>query len=183
MSACPHTDDTEVCTCGPGCGCEGYPIEPGQPNESYAFTDADFRDRVMAGKPAPTTPEFARKLTDRFVDAEPTVPEFVNELVRRQADADFALRESQSRAAIVAKVCEALWTDLERQAEEPMGPYVDREMGMVDASGASLNMGTLAAAAVDVFIELLRNPPTRVTHADGHVEIRWPEEEAGGSKQ
>lgn len=149
--------------------------EPGQPN---AFTDADFRDRVMAGKPAPTTPEFARKLLDRFVDsvdAEPTIPEFVNELVRRQADADFARRESQARAALVAKVCEALWTDLERQADEPMGPYVDREMGMVDASGASLNMGTLAAAAVDVFVELLRNPPTRVTHADGHTEIRWPD--------
>ncbi|AFQ97477.1 hypothetical protein DOROTHY_88 [Mycobacterium phage Dorothy] len=39
------------------------------------------------------------------------------------------------RDALIEKVREALWAALERQAEEPMGPYVDREFGHIDTSG------------------------------------------------
>lgn len=102
-----------------------------------------------------------------FVDAEPTVPEFVNELVSRQADAEFARREAEARAAVVAKV----------RAEIDAAFGDDRTSYFAGDYITDDDLQALAAAAVDVFIDLLRNPPTRVTHADGHVEIRWPEEE------
>lgn len=49
---------------------------------------------------------------------------------------------------LIARIEDVIWTELERQAEEGMGPYVDREMDMVDASGAGLNMTAVAAAVV-----------------------------------
>jgi hypothetical protein len=49
------------------------------------------------------------------------------------------------------RVEDVIWTELERQGDEGMGPYVDREMDMVDASGAGLNMTAVAAAVVAFF--------------------------------
>jgi hypothetical protein len=54
-----------------------------------------------------------------------------------------------ARDLLVAGIENVMWTELERQADEGMGPYVDREMGMVDASGAGLDMSAVAGATVD----------------------------------
>jgi hypothetical protein len=106
------------------------------------------------------------------VDAEPTVPEFVNEFVRVQADAEFTKREAEPRAAIVARVREALWSSIESQAT---WGYVSRDRGIIDVGMADgLDMTVVAEAAVEVFVELLRNPPTREIHPDGTETIRWP---------
>lgn len=126
-------------------------------DESYTFTDADFRARVLAGKPAPTTPECARKLLDRFTSSDDatTPPAFVEEAARRQADAEFAKREADARAAVFAKVFDAM-------CEVPFVDYGDP-----DTQG-------MAEAAVTVFVELRRSPPTREIHPDGAETIRWP---------
>jgi hypothetical protein len=166
--------------------CMSEPAGPFYPpmaigTESYTFSNADFRARALAGKPAPT-PEFARKLLGRFVDAEPTMPEFVNELASRQADADFARREAQAQAAVVVKVREVfnvhVFTPYGRCAVDPAD--CGFEFGIDDWDAWADHVSEIA---VGVFVDMLRNPPTRITHADGHTEIRWPEGEAGGSKR
>ncbi|QDF19976.1 hypothetical protein HWC44_gp089 [Mycobacterium phage ThetaBob] len=63
------------------------------------------------------------------------------------------------RDALIEKVREALWAALERQAEEPMGPYVDREFGHIDTSGGGdIDMTALAEAAFDVLIDAWAPP-------------------------
>lgn len=37
MSACPHTDNADKCTCGPGCGCPGYDVATGATEQKYTI--------------------------------------------------------------------------------------------------------------------------------------------------
>lgn len=54
---------------------------------------------------------------------------------------------------LIANIEDVIWTALELQAEQGMGPYVDRDMGMVDASGAGLDMTAVAAAVAAIFVD------------------------------
>lgn len=55
---------------------------------------------------------------------------------------------------LVAHIEDVIWSALEQQREElAMGPYVDREMGMVDSSGAGLDMTAVATAVAAIFID------------------------------
>jgi hypothetical protein len=88
----------------------------------------------------------------------------VGELVRRQMDADFARAEVAARAAVVAKVREAVQSAVEN------GQYGDAS-GHLGGEGFE----AIADAAVEVFVGMLKNPPSFVTYPDGHTEIEWPE--------
>lgn len=57
------------------------------------------------------------------------------------------------REELIANIEDTIWADLERQSEAGMGPYVDREMGMVDTSGAGLDMTAVAAAVAKIFVD------------------------------
>jgi hypothetical protein len=57
------------------------------------------------------------------------------------------------REQLIAHIENVIWAELETQAEEGMGPYVDREMDMVDASGAGVNMTAVAAAVAAIFVD------------------------------
>jgi hypothetical protein len=55
-----------------------------------------------------------------------------------------------NRCLIQAVIEDAIWTELERQAEtERFGAWVDREQGTVDGSG--IDMGKVADAVLNVF--------------------------------
>jgi len=56
---------------------------------------------------------------------------------------------------LIANIENTIWNDLERQAEAGMGPYVDREMGMVDASGAGVDMTAVAASVAKLFVDIV----------------------------
>lgn len=58
-----------------------------------------------------------------------------------------------ARDELVANIENVIWAELERQAEVGMGPYVDRDMDMVDASGAGLDMTAVAAAVSALFVD------------------------------
>ena len=58
-----------------------------------------------------------------------------------------------ARDLLVANIENTIWAALEAQAEVGMGPYVDREMDMVDASGAGLDMTAVAAAVAELFVD------------------------------
>lgn len=58
-----------------------------------------------------------------------------------------------TRAHLVANIEDIIWTELERQSKMGMGPYVDRGMGMIDASGAGLNMTAVAEAVATLFVD------------------------------
>lgn len=58
-----------------------------------------------------------------------------------------------ARYQLIANIENIIWTELECQAEVGMGPYVDREMDMVDASGTGLNMTAVAAAVASLFVD------------------------------
>ncbi|SHQ63009.1 Uncharacterised protein [Mycobacteroides abscessus subsp. bolletii] len=53
---------------------------------------------------------------------------------------------------LVANIEDVIWTALELQAEQGIGPYIDRDMDMVDASGAGLDMTAVAAAVAAIFV-------------------------------
>lgn len=55
---------------------------------------------------------------------------------------------------LVANIENVIWAALEAQQEElAKGPYVDREMSMVDSSGAGLDMTAVAKAVAAVFVD------------------------------
>lgn len=54
---------------------------------------------------------------------------------------------------LVANIANTIWTALEQQAKEPMGPYIDRDNGIVDTSGAGLNMTAVAEAIASIFVD------------------------------
>ncbi|QSM03918.1 hypothetical protein PROPHIGD91-2_65 [Mycobacterium phage prophiGD91-2] len=54
---------------------------------------------------------------------------------------------------LIANIENVIWSALELQAEQGMGPYVDRDMGMIDASGAGLDMTAVAAAVAAIFVD------------------------------
>ncbi|ATN88697.1 hypothetical protein SEA_DEMSCULPINBOYZ_102 [Mycobacterium phage Demsculpinboyz] len=54
-----------------------------------------------------------------------------------------------TRDRLIANIENTIWNALEQQD----GPWVDREMGMVDASGAGLDMTAVAAAVADIFVD------------------------------
>lgn len=58
-----------------------------------------------------------------------------------------------AREQLIANIENTIWTELEHQSEDSFGPYVDRGMDMVDASGAGLNMTAVAAAVAELFID------------------------------
>ncbi|AHK12116.1 hypothetical protein PBI_ALSFRO_65 [Mycobacterium phage Alsfro] len=62
---------------------------------------------------------------------------------------DFPSAEQQARNRLINSIENTIWNALEQQD----GPYVDREMGMVDASGAGLDMTAVAAAVADIFVD------------------------------
>jgi hypothetical protein len=80
-----------------------------------------------------------------------------NAIVERQARAEFEQREDRARAAVVAKVRDAM------KARKDATAWWDET-----------ELDDLAEAAVDVFVELLRDPPTVEHHPDGTEIIRWP---------
>lgn len=57
------------------------------------------------------------------------------------------------RDQLIATIADTIWTELERQSADGQGPYVDREMDMVDASGAGLDMNAVAAAVAAIFVD------------------------------
>jgi hypothetical protein len=63
-----------------------------------------------------------------------------------------------ARDQLIDNIENTIWTALEHQAENgPFGgPYIDREMDMVDASGAGLDMHAVAAAVAELFINSQR---------------------------
>lgn len=70
------------------------------------------------------------------------------------ADAPEPPPPPSGREQLIANIEHVIWTELERQSEtERFGPYVDREMAMVDASGSGLNMTTVAAAVANLFVD------------------------------
>ncbi|WP_100479535.1 DUF7374 family protein [Mycobacteroides abscessus] len=54
---------------------------------------------------------------------------------------------------LIANIEGVIWSALELQAEQGMGPYVDRSTDMVDASGAGLDMTAVAAAVAAIFVD------------------------------
>ena len=59
-----------------------------------------------------------------------------------------------ARDELIANIENVMWTELERQQEDlAMGPYVDRDMGMVDSSGAGFDMTAVAAAVAELFVD------------------------------
>jgi hypothetical protein len=59
-----------------------------------------------------------------------------------------------ARDELIANIENTIWVELERQQEDlAMGPYVDREMGMVDSSGAGLDMTAVAATVATLFVD------------------------------
>jgi hypothetical protein len=66
------------------------------------------------------------------------------------------MADNEWRAALRAKVADAIWTTLERQAE--MG-WVDRDNAIIDIGHAdSINMNTIADAAIDTVLAAF-DPP------------------------
>lgn len=80
---------------------------------------------------------------------------------KRQHEADFAKREAFAREALTARLRERITAHLEGHRG------IDRTMADHVYSSA-------ADAALEVFMEFLRDPPTMEHHADGHTEVRWP---------
>lgn len=58
-----------------------------------------------------------------------------------------------ARGRLVADIEDVIWAELKHQADAPFGPYIDRSMDMVDASGAGLDMTAVAAAVADIFVD------------------------------
>lgn len=58
-----------------------------------------------------------------------------------------------ARDQLIANIENTIWAELERQAQDSFGPYVDRAMDMVDASGAGVDMGAVAEAVAELFID------------------------------
>lgn len=58
-----------------------------------------------------------------------------------------------ARDQLIASIEDVIWTELERQAEAGMGPYIDRDMDMVDTSGAGLDMTAVAAVVAELFVD------------------------------
>lgn len=60
-----------------------------------------------------------------------------------------------ARDELIATIENTIWNALDHQQESggPFSPYVDREMGMVDASGAGLDMTAVAAAVAALFVD------------------------------
>lgn len=73
---------------------------------------------------------------------------------RRQAD--MTRREAEARVALTDRVADAIATALDTKGLELSSPH------------------SLAVAAVDVFIDYLRNPPVREIQPDGTETVRWP---------
>lgn len=58
-----------------------------------------------------------------------------------------------AREQLIANIENTIWAELERQSDGDMGPYVDRDMDMVDSSGAGLDMTAVAAAVAALFVD------------------------------
>jgi hypothetical protein len=88
--------------------------------------------------------------------------------LRRRAAVEFASREANVRAALTAKVSAAM------EAADEQDRLVDWDC-MADET--VVDWDALAEAAVGVFVELLRDPPTVEHRADGTEVVRWPGDE------
>lgn len=109
----------------------------------------------------------AKYLEMTTVGAElPPMMPGVEEIVRHYIDAEHQRREAAARAAVVAKVREAVESAVNN------GEYGDAS-GHLGGEGFE----AIAAAAAEVFVGMVKNPPAFVTYPDGHTEIEWPEEE------
>ncbi|WP_078278520.1 hypothetical protein [Mycobacteroides franklinii] len=54
---------------------------------------------------------------------------------------------------LVANIEDVIWTALEHQAESGMVLYANREMGLLDATGAGVDMTAVAAAVSAIFVD------------------------------
>jgi hypothetical protein len=91
----------------------------------------------------------------------------VNAIVERQVRARAEQREARAREWLTARVREKIALSQEGH----LG--IDRRFpnAVEDALDVSAN------AAVEVFLEFLRNPPVREHHPDGTETVRWPGDE------
>ncbi|MBJ7383083.1 MAG: hypothetical protein JHC55_01165 [Mycolicibacterium sp.] len=88
---------------------------------------------------------------------------------RRVRDAEVAREDAIAREALAAR--------LRQQFKLALTGH----RGIVHGPGknaiADHLYKTAADVAVDVFLEVLRNPPTMVHHHDGETTVRWPDED------
>lgn len=92
------------------------------------------------------------------------VHEAIMEEAKRRHEAEVQTQEAAARTQLVAKVYDAL-------DDAVMDP--NNHCGDADGHLGHNGYQAMAEAAVDVFIDYLRNPPVRVTDSDGTQEIRW----------
>lgn len=99
-------------------------------------------------------------LMRRSVVEWPSAAETIREAVKRRTDADVEAREAEARANLGERIQRAVMAALDG------APQIEK--GAVDVVSR-----WAADAAVEVFVDYLRNPPVREVQSDGTEVIRY----------